>query len=212
MSTRTEWLLKVARDLGRMRALDEAGLSKTANVFESLFDTGTRWALPLGLPAVAGAALAGEGHRQEGAVGGLLGGMAGRQLFKGQATRILGSAPVRKLMARAGGDAATARHILSGRDPKFLTPLLQETGETAQSLEAALTNAENQSIWATRGIGGVAGGLGAKALTGGFEGSGSSGRRASPNISSGMTPANYDIGGHYTGLEPEQDAYDYGLL
>lgn len=88
---RTAICLKMASDLGRMCALDEAGvLEKRAGIFESLV---TKTA-PLWVPAGAGAVIGGPEHRLEGLIAGLgmgaLGRRVGRHLATRQARQLIG--------------------------------------------------------------------------------------------------------------------------
>jgi len=72
--------LKMANDLGRMRALDERGLLKTAGVLDALLSGRTAATL---LPAGLGYVLGGPEHRMEGAVAGALGSHLGRRFLRG---------------------------------------------------------------------------------------------------------------------------------
>ena len=70
--------LKMAADLGRMRALDEKGILKTAGILEGVLERGTSMWLPAGLGYIMG----GPEHRLEGAIGGALGGHLGARALR----------------------------------------------------------------------------------------------------------------------------------
>lgn len=67
MTEHEHTLLKMATDLGRMRAFDEARLSKTSGILESV----ALKAAPYWVPASMGYVLGGPEHRMEGALAGL---------------------------------------------------------------------------------------------------------------------------------------------
>lgn len=76
-------LLKMAQDLGRLRALDEQGLLKNANVLGAMLDRSA----PIWAPAALGYVLGGPEHRLEGAAAGALGGHLGRGFLRNLSVR-----------------------------------------------------------------------------------------------------------------------------
>ncbi|RLC88617.1 MAG: hypothetical protein DRJ03_01725 [Chloroflexi bacterium] len=108
--------LKMATDLGRMCALDERGLLKTAGILNTLLDQGTSIWLPAGLGYIMG----GPGHRIEGAVAGGLGGRLGARLLrKGALHELRGVLKQQPNTGRYRG--TTDREVLRGLhgDPIF---------------------------------------------------------------------------------------------
>lgn len=71
--------LRMAADLGRMRALDETGLLKTAGMLDRLLESSAGvWA-----PAGIGYVMGGPEHRLEGTLAGAFGGHLGRRFLRG---------------------------------------------------------------------------------------------------------------------------------
>lgn len=178
---KTTLLIKLAQDLGRLVAIKEAGY-----LVEDIAKFGLKRLMPIGIPAGIGAALADDNRRLEGAGLGAIGGIVGSSLLRGPAARLVADPVVQKYIAEASGNIAKARKLMGARAPELI---------------ANLDRAENAAGWFGRIGGGAAGGAAAKYLMGP--------KRTSPELGE-MPTANYDLGGHYSGLLPE-DAYEYGI-
>jgi hypothetical protein len=178
---KTILLVKLAQDLGRLVAIKEAGY-----LLEDVGKWGLRRLMPIAIPAGIGAALADENHRLEGAGLGAIGGMIGSSLFHTPMTKMVADPAVQKVIAESGGKLNKARKSIQERAPDLL---------------ANFNRAEDTSGWIGRIAGGAAGGLGTKYLM--------APKKTSPEFGE-MPTANYDLGGRYSGLLPE-DAYEYGV-
>jgi hypothetical protein len=179
--SKTAVLLKMAADLGRMRALDKAGLLKIAG--SAL--TAAKW----GLPALAGAYVAGPEHRFEGALGGAALGHVGRKAGKYLAGRGAGFAP---RTAGSGGMAWLKKN--QGIDMGKLQQLASKGRVDPGVLERMLDYRKyyDPAKWG----GTLAGGAGAGYTIDQFANQGNQG----PSM--GTRPAVSDMGTHYTGLTP----------
>jgi hypothetical protein len=115
-STNHAVCLKMAADLGRIRALDEKGLLKTAGILDNVIERGMSMWLPAGLGYVMG----GPEHRLEGALAGAAGGHLGKRFARG-----LGLRELRKVVnsnaLTSNYHGATDRALLRGihADPIF---------------------------------------------------------------------------------------------
>lgn len=178
---KTNLLIKLAQDLGRLAAIKEAGYA-----IEDIGKWGLRRLMPVAIPAGIGAALADENHRLEGAGLGAIGGIVGSSLFHTPMTKLVADPAIQKYISEAGGKLNAARKAIRNTTPTMM---------------ANLDRAEDMSGWIGRLAGGAAGGLGVKYLM--------SPKKTSPEFGE-MPTANYDLGGRYSGLLPE-DAYEYGI-
>lgn len=181
---KASFYLKVAQDLGRLHAL------KQASVVDSMSDFVLRQGLPIIVPGVIGATLAGPDRRIE---GGVAGAGAGVLLRSGLSRRLAPSMGLgeqaRKAVEANKGSLGGAIRALKKID----------AGEAVKDIERA----HDRAKWVARGLGGAAGGLGVKYFM--------SPSASHPSLA-GMPEANYDSGSHYySGVLPEEEQYSYGL-
>jgi hypothetical protein len=181
--------LQTAKNLGKLAALDDLGLLKTAskNLLDTLTEGTLKYLAPIGIPAAAGAVLAGDDRRVEGALAGGIGGIVGRALVGHRLAPHMGISGEAKELIRAKG-FDNARKIMNSAGDK-------------SGLDA-LEHALSRGRWVGRLAGGAGGGLFAKQFMGP--------KLSDPSLAS-MPTANYDVGSHYySGLLPD-DEYSRGL-
>lgn len=166
--------LKIAYALGLLRALEENSLEKQANVSEWMAEKLVNMGLPLIAMGGVGAALAGPDNRTEGALAGVLGGLAGKALMGRVVGRAVGGGQLAE-SARALGDSEQARRL-------------------SQEAMRALASTQAAGQWTGRLAGAGVAGLGLRQLNR---------LSAEDSPTANAQPANYDIGGQYTGLLPD---------
>ena len=170
-SEKTAAFVRRAYAQGLQSAVKEAALGE--NVLTSMLHGAAPYLVPAGL----GAAIAGEGHRAEGAAVGLGAGLAGKWALKN-----LG-----KAYTLNAGERAAAK----GLSQEALDALALKDRALASKLRSYQTNLPAME-WAGRIGGGALGGLGVKKFIG---------ADTPPNL--GTAPTITDMGAHYTGLTPE---------
>lgn len=178
---KTALLMKLAEDLGRLMAIKEADYA-----LEAIGKRGLKFLMPIGIPAGIGALIADDDRRLEGAGLGAIGGIVGKSLFGWPTSKMMADPAIRKYITEAGGVESKARKLIRTANP---------------TLSSTFERAVDTGEWMGRLAGGAAGGATAKYLMGP--------KKTSPEFGQ-MPTANYDLGGHYSGLLPE-DAYEYGV-
>lgn len=136
--------LQMAVDLGRMRALDEKGLLKTAGMLDRLLESSAGIWAPAGLGYIMG----GPEHRLEGALAGALGGHLGRRFLRGM--------NIKELRKAVGIEPALAKYQTLG--DRELLSRLRASAAVQSSPEMAHIKEFLPTLRRYEGLGSLAGG------------------------------------------------------
>lgn len=195
--------LELAYKRGLSQAMEEAGMSKEAGMERRLGGLLGRTA-HLWAPAAAGGVVAGPEHRTSGALAGLGLGILGKRIgLEGLRRGTFNPGELQKAMQAAKlQEAGTGYKRLSelGNKSGKYRRISKELGESAPEFWENVASMKQQSplySWGGRLAGGVGGGLLAKELLSG--GQGSSPFQTAPAVS--------DVSTHYTGLVPGEEYY-----